>query len=649
MMEDISTKKDYLERKLGREVTNLERLKASLDSSSTQTVSMLKVLDKFQERLQKLENTIQPVYKQTRNYQLRQDNIERTLTSIDNVIGFYHVARDTKHIICGDHISKDLREYMGAMVQIKNAIDYFSHHHRGSPEYSEVNTLYQTGKKAIEREFQLLLKQHSKPLLPVTIADMLGVNDDPDLGVQQPPLTSEQYMPQSIREQLEEISKWLFSNLSTTDFMTAYAETRSAALTKSLQGLIDQQKSSSGESIVSASPSTITAITRTKKNKGRNLLKKTLLRGSEASAKKEEEVFVIETEGYINCVSALLKLIEFEMELMNAIIPFKHRRKVYEIMIQPSLELIVLEGEKLGESAQKSASHYNFKEVHMLFPVVKHLRTVKPEFDVKLEGCQPINRSRFAALITNLDNTGNSILSLFIESIKNDPDKSSNMPLDGTVHELTRNTMSFMTILKENAEVAGAMLLVQDPMYREQNLDHLTIKVADYMTKVLSALGINLKNKSNLLPLIHKYDPQVGQYYSTQSMEQKKKYHSSFRYLLDIIATDTAGGVTKHSSQQRNTGVEKISDKERQSIKDRFVDFNKGFEDLCRVQKAYAIPDSSLRDLLKKENRERVVPQYTAFKNKYSKTNFTKNPDKYIKYTEGDVADMLDKVFDSTF
>jgi len=31
---------------------------------------------------------------------------------------------------------------MGAMVQIKNAIDYFSHHHRGSPEYSEVVSIY---------------------------------------------------------------------------------------------------------------------------------------------------------------------------------------------------------------------------------------------------------------------------------------------------------------------------------------------------------------------------------------------------------------------------------------------------------------------------------------------------------------------------
>ena len=40
----------------------------------------------------------------------------------------------------------------------------------------------------------------------------------------------------------------------------------------------------------------------------------------------------------------------------------------------------------------------------MLFPVVKHLRAVKPQFDMKLEGCQPIHRSKFASLITKLDN-----------------------------------------------------------------------------------------------------------------------------------------------------------------------------------------------------------------------------------------------------
>lgn len=34
------------------------------------------------------------------------------------------------------------------------------------------------------------------------------------------------------------------------------------------------------------------------------------MKGGEGSGKKEDEVFVLETEGYINCVSALLKLIE---------------------------------------------------------------------------------------------------------------------------------------------------------------------------------------------------------------------------------------------------------------------------------------------------------------------------------------------------
>lgn len=39
-------------------------------------------------------------------------------------------------------ISKDLREYMTAMVRLKSAIDYFTLHHPGSPEYSAVVSLH---------------------------------------------------------------------------------------------------------------------------------------------------------------------------------------------------------------------------------------------------------------------------------------------------------------------------------------------------------------------------------------------------------------------------------------------------------------------------------------------------------------------------
>ncbi|XP_067934130.1 exocyst complex component 7-like [Watersipora subatra] len=665
-MDDVSTKKDYLERKLNREVTNLARLRESLTKSSEQTGSMLKVLDKFQERLHKLEVTIQPVYVQTRSYQIRQENLDKTLTSIDKVIGYYSVATDMEEIITSGHVTKDARQYMNAMIKLKAAIDYFGQHHRGSPEYSAVNTLYQKGKKAIEREFQVLLTQYSKPLLPIQLANLIGLNEDAaefDLH----PMDKLEYMPESVREQLEEISSWLVRNLSTTDFMINYAQTRASRLTKSLQGLIDQQKSSSGDSIVSASPSTITNINRAKKAKGaKGLLKRALLKGTDTPAKREEELFMVETEGYMNCVTAFLKLIQLESELMNSIIPQKHQRKVFEIMIQPCLDLLVKEGEKLGESVLKAAEQYSFKEVPLLFPLVKHLRALKPEFDVKLEGCQPINRSKFAALINNLDNMGNTVLNRFIESIRNDPDKSSNMPVDGTVHELTRNTMSFMTTLKENAEVVGAMLLVLDPMYREQNVDHLIVKVADYMTKVLSALGRNLKNKSGtyhdphlaaifmlnnynyiqqklhsqeLLDVIHRYDPAVGNFYATQIAQQKNAYFESFTPLREILSDER--------SKHRLPG-EKLSDKEKQAIKDKFTDFNKGIEEICRLQKSYAIPDDELRRAIKSENKRQVVVWYSAFLDGAGKTPFTKNADKYIRYTAHDISNMLDNLFDVT-
>lgn len=77
-------------------------------------------------------------------------------------------------------------------------------------------------------------------------------------------------------------------------------------------------------------------------------------------------------------------------------------------------------------------------------------------------------------------------------------------------------------------------------------------------------------------------------------------------------------------------------------------DFNKGIEEICRLQKSYAIPDAKLREALKSENESRVVSSYTNFVKVVGKTPFTKNTDKYIKYTAHDISSMLDKVFDVT-
>lgn len=57
------------------------------------------ILSSFESRLMQLENSIIPVHKQTENLQRLQENVDRTLSCMDHVISYYHVAKDTDRII----------------------------------------------------------------------------------------------------------------------------------------------------------------------------------------------------------------------------------------------------------------------------------------------------------------------------------------------------------------------------------------------------------------------------------------------------------------------------------------------------------------------------------------------------------------------
>ena len=74
-------------------------------------------------------------------------------------------------------------------IQVKTTAFFTEFNHQTSITslelslYADIfqNALYQTGKRAIEREFQAVLLQHSRPLMPVDIANILGINEDPGM------------------------------------------------------------------------------------------------------------------------------------------------------------------------------------------------------------------------------------------------------------------------------------------------------------------------------------------------------------------------------------------------------------------------------------------------------------------------------------
>lgn len=74
-------------------------IRENLEKSDQLTRGMVTILSSFESRLVQLENAIIPVHTQTENLQRLQDNVDRTLSCLDHVISYYHVAKDADRVV----------------------------------------------------------------------------------------------------------------------------------------------------------------------------------------------------------------------------------------------------------------------------------------------------------------------------------------------------------------------------------------------------------------------------------------------------------------------------------------------------------------------------------------------------------------------
>lgn len=690
-MEDYLPSKTEVANKLQREMENLAVLQDSIQRSDLMTQNMLTILNSFENRLSKLEETINPIYQETGNLQRRHENIERTLAALNHVIDFYHVADEVEPII-RDGPSSGLDGYLQCMDKLHKAAQYLTANHSGSQEMAQVISLFDAGKDAMEKEFRNLLSRHGKPVSVDILMEVLDADDD-DIEMEIP---LSEHLPENILVELKQISAWLLSCIPPdTFFFQDYITIRSGLLLKSLNALKEKFKSDSKDtSSVSGlthspapgmkqklretpvrKPSKRLAFVR----KASSALKKSSntletpgqIRYSGSSSLMKDETCEVDTDAYIYSVLALIKLIKSETVLMQGIIPEKQQRQIFEQLIQGALDQVLKDGEQISQYVKKATTRHNVVAVILLFPVLRQLRAVKPEFEKALEGCPAPTRSRMASLISMLDSTGAKSLEEFVDNIRNDPERQSNMPKDGTVHELTSNTMLFLEQLLDYCDTAGAMLLTQDPtsLPNVQNLDRPKLKLAEYITKVLSSLGLNLNNKaeayndpaiksifllnnfnyilrslrrSSMLDVVHLWNNEVKVFYEGQIVNQKRIYSQSWSRVLHYISENqkpvSASGVSPDA---------KLKEKDRNLIKEKFTGFNKEMEEIFRLQKAFAIPDPELRQCLRDDNLNFILPFYSAFLKRYQGTSFTKNPDKYIKYREADIRKFIIGFFDA--
>ncbi|XP_070595962.1 exocyst complex component 7 isoform X2 [Erythrolamprus reginae] len=648
--EEASDRRREIEEKLKQEEETLSFIRESLEKSDQLTRNMVSILSSFESRLMKLENSIIPVHKQTENLQRLQENVEKTLFCLDHIISYYHVANDTEKIIREGPTGR-LEEYLGCMGKIQKAVEYFQDNNPDSPELNRVKLLFERGKESLESEFRSLMTRNSKPVPPILILDLITLDDD--IKTQED--VSLEHLPESVLQDIICISGWLVEYGRNQDFMNVYYQIRSSQLDRSIKGLKEHFRKNSSSSNIPYSPAV--------QNKRKDTpTKKPIKRPG------RDDMLDMEIDAYIHCVSAFIKLAQSEYQLLTEIIPEHHQKKTFDSLIQESLDNLMIEGDNIVSAARKAIMRHDYSAVLTIFPILRHLKQTKPEFDQVLQGTAASTKNKLPSLITSMETTGAKALEHFADNIKNNPDKEYNMPKDGTVHELTSNAILFLQQLLDFQETAGAMLASQETSSSASSYSSEFSRrlLSTYICKVLGNLQLNLLSKSKVYEdpalsaifLLNNYN------YILKSLEKseliqlvavtQKTAERSYRELIEqqILTYQCSWlKVTDYISDKNlpvfQPGV-KLKDKERQVIKERFKGFNDGLEELCKIQKAWAIPDTEQRDNIRRAQKTIVEETYAAFLNRYGSVPFTKNPEKYIKYRVEQVGEMIEKLFDTS-
>ncbi|KAK6478204.1 exocyst complex component 7-like isoform X20 [Huso huso] len=683
--QDASARKREIDEKLKQEQDTLSFIRENLEKSDQLTNSMVSILSSFESRLMQLENSIIPVHKQTENLQRLQDNVDKTLSCMDHVISYYHVAKDTDKII-KEGPSGRLDEYLACIAKIQKAVEYFQDNNPDSPELNTVKVRFEKGKELLEAEFHSLLTRYSKPVPPILILDMIGADDELDT---QEEVTLD-HLPETVLQDIICISSWLVEYGRNQDFMNVYFQIRSSQLDRSVKSLKEHFRKSSSSSGVLYSPAVQNKRkdTPTKKppkrpvfipgtiRKAQNLLKQYSQHGLDGKKggsnltpmEGKDDVLDIEIDSYIHCISAFVKLAQSEYQLLTYIIPEHHQKKTFDSLIQEALDNLMLEGDNIVSAARRAIMRHDYSAVLTIFPILKHLKQTKPEFDQVLQGTAASTKNKLPSLITSMETIGAKALEEFADSIKNDPDKEYNMPKDGTVHELTSNAILFLQQLLDFQETAGAMLASQETSSSASSYSSEFSRrlLSTYICKVLGNLQLNLLSKSKVYEdtalsaifLHNNYN------YTLKSLEKseliqlvsvtQRKAETQYRELIEQQIQSYQRSwlkVTEYITDRNMPAFQpgaKLKDKERQMIKDKFKGFNDGLEELCKIQKVWAIPDKDQRDAIRQAQKRMITQAYRAFLQRYTNISFTKNPEKYYKYRPEQVEAMIERLFDTS-
>lgn len=268
-------------------------------------------------------------------------------------------------------------------------------------------------------------------------------------------------------------------------------------------------------------------------------------------------------------------------------------------------------------------------------------------------------------VLTGLGEAVKGTFTEFQNCIRNETSKKP--VITGDVHPLPRYVMNYLKLLVDYGEPMDSLLEIsEEDLYHFQNdlggdgsqLEALS-PLGRQILLLMSELECNLEEKSklyednalqqvflmnNLYYLVRKVKDSelrgvLGDDWIRKRRGQVRQYATGYlracwSKALFCLKDEGIGGSSNNAS--------------RAALKERFKNFNACFEDIYRVQTAWKVPDDQLREEMRINISEKVIPAYRSFMGRFSGQLEGRHAGKYIKYTPEDLENYLLHLFEGS-
>ncbi|XP_045459799.1 exocyst complex component 7 [Melitaea cinxia] len=674
-------KKFEIEMKLKREMTNIQELKAAAKRSSSLANDVCNVLGACEQRLQQLETAVLPLYGDTARLQQIHHNMERTVTALDHVINFYMVSRELADLIQAGPLTgstESLNIYLEALDKLSEAQNYFNKNNPTSVELENINQLYNAGVLKLENAFEELLSRNTRPLSPTSLMDMIALEEDS--SVDSVSVSGGNSTSSTALETMRAAAAWL--SAAGRPPAGPLVAIRGPAALNSLIAFKDYLRSRS----MAASPLTRTKnilhrtdSTQRRTSKIQKVLEKRAInimmkasqtleqstglaigpRRSISDAYSEECSEALderEAEAAGTLAAALCRVARREQRHALGLVPLPRLPALLAAVLKDCLALLASEVERVCARSRKAAARCAAGAA-ACWALAARLQRLQPELARALAPAPP---APYAALLAACTHHCVRSLEEWAEGVRGDGAAGA---VDGTVHQLAAAALAYCHALAAHMHVIGAALANEASYARAAAAltapDRSALLLALYMRKVLAQLNLSLRNKSEqypdalkaifllnntlyllqglqrsgLLDILVLAEPECEANYRDMIQDYKNAYLQSWNKLLSHLVLDEPLPA-------------KLRDKDRQMLKDKFSAFNREWEETTRAQRSYSVPDAELREALKRDNKQAILPPYTSLYERALAAPFSKNPDKYLKYTPLQIGAQLDGYFD---